>query len=301
MKMVTVHLNALPFKMGDFPSASHITSAKALSRSDAPFRIRKRRRKSSDLRFNERWNCPHGCGKFYRKTSSRSIRDHLAECTNKITDHAGDSAPLTASVGQQIGRTERANGPIVCFPPVGPQSIIHSMGFNGPTMLMQSPGNAILSQPMLQQQPTYVLSNHMHQPHVFGNTSGYVSLGLRNATSPTEITHIMGPPTQSVVLLQGQPWDMLPRVHQYSPHVESLRMVPVGGNDLSLSARFGPLKSEKLGHTATPLQIQRLQHVNMKAEMIRADELSAARILSGICGDARSQEEEPPQISSRSG
>ncbi|GAB5356237.1 hypothetical protein AAMO2058_000273700 [Amorphochlora amoebiformis] len=38
------------------------------------------RRKSSELSEKERWYCPVGCGKFYRRTSSRSIRKHMEMC-----------------------------------------------------------------------------------------------------------------------------------------------------------------------------------------------------------------------------
>jgi len=40
---------------------------------------RKRRRKSSELENSERWTCPAGCGKFFRRSSTKSIRDHLEQ------------------------------------------------------------------------------------------------------------------------------------------------------------------------------------------------------------------------------
>mmetsp|Transcript_24922 Transcript_24922/g.44319 ORF Transcript_24922/g.44319 Transcript_24922/m.44319 type:complete len:305 (+) Transcript_24922:130-1044(+) len=40
-----------------------------------------KRRLSCDLMEKERWYCPHLCGKFYRKSSTVSIRTHIETCT----------------------------------------------------------------------------------------------------------------------------------------------------------------------------------------------------------------------------
>eukprot|EP00466_Bigelowiella_natans_P001189 jgi/Bigna1/89067/estExt_fgenesh1_pg.C_430044 len=42
--------------------------------------VKKRRRKSHELREDEKWRCPSGCGKFFRKTSTLSIHKHIREC-----------------------------------------------------------------------------------------------------------------------------------------------------------------------------------------------------------------------------
>lgn len=41
---------------------------------------RAKRRKSTDLPETERWNCPLQCGKYFRRTSSRSIAEHMKGC-----------------------------------------------------------------------------------------------------------------------------------------------------------------------------------------------------------------------------
>eukprot|EP00467_Chlorarachnion_reptans_P008950 CAMPEP_0114499536 /NCGR_PEP_ID=MMETSP0109-20121206/7473_1 /TAXON_ID=29199 /ORGANISM="Chlorarachnion reptans, Strain CCCM449" /LENGTH=443 /DNA_ID=CAMNT_0001677117 /DNA_START=267 /DNA_END=1598 /DNA_ORIENTATION=+ len=46
-------------------------------------RKRKKRRSALDLEDAERWNCPFRCGKFYKNTSTKSIHNHLEECTNR--------------------------------------------------------------------------------------------------------------------------------------------------------------------------------------------------------------------------
>ena len=43
------------------------------------------RRKPEELKLEERWNCPYGCGKYFKKTSSRSIQKHTVECPNRTT------------------------------------------------------------------------------------------------------------------------------------------------------------------------------------------------------------------------
>mmetsp|Transcript_15003 Transcript_15003/g.27002 ORF Transcript_15003/g.27002 Transcript_15003/m.27002 type:complete len:280 (+) Transcript_15003:104-943(+) len=43
------------------------------------YRLHKRRL-SCHLREEEKWYCPHGCGKFYRKSSTVSIRTHKEKC-----------------------------------------------------------------------------------------------------------------------------------------------------------------------------------------------------------------------------
>jgi len=47
---------------------------------ESEFRKVPRRRLPHELDEKERWYCPNQCGKFYRKTSSKSIRKHLREC-----------------------------------------------------------------------------------------------------------------------------------------------------------------------------------------------------------------------------
>ncbi|GAB5355647.1 hypothetical protein AAMO2058_000223600 [Amorphochlora amoebiformis] len=44
-----------------------------------------KRRKGSDLAEHEKWYCPFRCGKFYRKTSTRSIRRHRSECAFHVS------------------------------------------------------------------------------------------------------------------------------------------------------------------------------------------------------------------------
>eukprot|EP00466_Bigelowiella_natans_P009292 jgi/Bigna1/76013/fgenesh1_pg.38_\ len=44
-----------------------------------------KRRKGCDLAEHEKWYCPYRCGKFYRKTSTRSIRRHRNECAFQLS------------------------------------------------------------------------------------------------------------------------------------------------------------------------------------------------------------------------
>lgn len=45
-----------------------------------------RRRASTELGEHERWNCPFGCGKFFRSTSTRSVRRHRENCPIRPSD-----------------------------------------------------------------------------------------------------------------------------------------------------------------------------------------------------------------------
>ncbi|GAB5356949.1 hypothetical protein AAMO2058_000332100 [Amorphochlora amoebiformis] len=42
------------------------------------------KRRSEELRDEEKWRCPYKCGKYYRKTSTRSIQKHLVTCDLKL-------------------------------------------------------------------------------------------------------------------------------------------------------------------------------------------------------------------------
>jgi hypothetical protein len=42
-----------------------------------------RRRAPGELAEHERWNCPWGCGKFYRLTSTESVRKHTNTCSQR--------------------------------------------------------------------------------------------------------------------------------------------------------------------------------------------------------------------------
>lgn len=48
----------------------------------------RKRRKAHELLDNERWNCPHGCGKFFRKTSTLSIHKHKLQCPLRVSTGA---------------------------------------------------------------------------------------------------------------------------------------------------------------------------------------------------------------------
>lgn len=70
-------------------------------------RTRNRRRKASELQTGERWICPNGCGRFYRFTSTTSIKDHgsvcpLAQQEDGLPDVASALPPL------ESGRTNLA-------------------------------------------------------------------------------------------------------------------------------------------------------------------------------------------------
>ena len=70
-------------------------------------RKRKKRRSAMDLSENERWNCPFGCGKFYRNTSTKSIHSHLQECprrtsSTKTADSVGRSGSTNAEKRRKI-------------------------------------------------------------------------------------------------------------------------------------------------------------------------------------------------------
>jgi hypothetical protein len=54
----------------------------------------KKRRKSHELAPHERWNCPYGCGRFFRSTSTKSIQSHKITCPLKMQD--GDTAASSA-------------------------------------------------------------------------------------------------------------------------------------------------------------------------------------------------------------
>lgn len=64
-----------------------------------------KRRKGSDLAEHEKWYCPFRCGKFYRKTSTRSIRRHRNECAFHISVRKAlspGSASSPALAGAQL-------------------------------------------------------------------------------------------------------------------------------------------------------------------------------------------------------
>ena len=59
--------------------AGSASSSAALSAPTSK-KTRKKRRKSTDLPEHERWYCPLSCGKYFRRTSSRSITEHMKNC-----------------------------------------------------------------------------------------------------------------------------------------------------------------------------------------------------------------------------
>jgi len=50
-----------------------------------------RRRTADELDEEEKWYCPKRCGKFYRKTSTKSIQKHRVTCTGKQEDESQTS------------------------------------------------------------------------------------------------------------------------------------------------------------------------------------------------------------------
>eukprot|EP00468_Gymnochlora_sp_CCMP2014_P012963 CAMPEP_0167750062 /NCGR_PEP_ID=MMETSP0110_2-20121227/5774_1 /TAXON_ID=629695 /ORGANISM="Gymnochlora sp., Strain CCMP2014" /LENGTH=330 /DNA_ID=CAMNT_0007635325 /DNA_START=91 /DNA_END=1083 /DNA_ORIENTATION=+ len=61
-----------------------LNAGKAGSAANGNVAPKPKRRKGSDLAEHEKWYCPFRCGKFYRKTSTRSIRRHRAECAFQV-------------------------------------------------------------------------------------------------------------------------------------------------------------------------------------------------------------------------
>mmetsp|Transcript_41276 Transcript_41276/g.68957 ORF Transcript_41276/g.68957 Transcript_41276/m.68957 type:complete len:469 (+) Transcript_41276:153-1559(+) len=60
--------------------------------------VQKRRRKPSELTEKERWYCKYGCGKFYRRTSSRSIAEHSVSCHKRPADADSTESSKAAKI-----------------------------------------------------------------------------------------------------------------------------------------------------------------------------------------------------------
>jgi len=70
--------------------------------------LRRMKRRPEELRDDEKWKCPHHCGKFYRKTSTRSIQKHLATCPPPPPDCA---APTVGGISRKRNRDEAPTSP----------------------------------------------------------------------------------------------------------------------------------------------------------------------------------------------
>ena len=57
-------------------------------------RKQKKRRKNAELLEHERWNCPNGCGTFFRSTSTKSIHRHKRYTTATHSSQLNDTATM---------------------------------------------------------------------------------------------------------------------------------------------------------------------------------------------------------------
>eukprot|EP00808_Paulinella_micropora_P023088 g956.t1 len=86
-------------------------------------RFQKKRRKAMQLDFQERWNCPFGCGKYYRRTSTKSIQGHMCEMMQKRGAPGAAYPALSALVPQgrpQPAAAQMATVAVQASNPTGP-------------------------------------------------------------------------------------------------------------------------------------------------------------------------------------
>jgi len=81
--------------------------------------VQKRRRKPSELTEKERWYCKYGCGKFYRRTSSRSIAEHSMRCHKRPADadstgSSKDTKGKGIINGSSVSVSKSTNNPTEC-------------------------------------------------------------------------------------------------------------------------------------------------------------------------------------------
>ena len=62
---------------------------------------RHKRRQPWELQEKEKWHCPNGCGKFYRRTSSKSIQAHFLRCPRATPAQKGQARARTAAQGKK--------------------------------------------------------------------------------------------------------------------------------------------------------------------------------------------------------
>ena len=122
------------------PASSSSKSGADAAATDGTQAHPRRRRKSKDLPERERWNCPSGCGRFYRSTSTVSIQKHKFECSLLRNFYPQHMAPRSF-------KRQRLYGDNMAWQP----SRSPGMLYNGPGMLPlmpMHPGMMGFGQPM---------------------------------------------------------------------------------------------------------------------------------------------------------
>ena len=84
-------------------AAAASASSSTASSSQTTKKSRKKRRKSTDLPEHERWYCPLQCGKYFRRTSSRSITEHMKNCPSIKKKVEPDATGSMAAADQSSG------------------------------------------------------------------------------------------------------------------------------------------------------------------------------------------------------
>jgi hypothetical protein len=92
---------------------------------------KRKRRRSAELAAHEKWVCPRGCGKYYRTTSTRSIREHAATCNGiPVTTHvhirtvsAATAAATKANKTAIVTATTSSTRPLPVVIPGSPSSM----------------------------------------------------------------------------------------------------------------------------------------------------------------------------------
>lgn len=95
---IVAHRSTCEYEATQNPGADIVVEEKAFPRRR---RKNKPRRSSSELQERERWYCPFGCGKFYKRTSTKSVSSHRALCAAQFTAAAAALAASTASEGNR--------------------------------------------------------------------------------------------------------------------------------------------------------------------------------------------------------
>ncbi len=116
LQRVQTHLGGLAPREGGKNSGVGEGSTQRMPEQQKPKGQHKpKRRKGAELAEHEKWHCPFQCGKFYRKTSTRSIRRHRNECKYRAVQNrdaldsalggrvvAGKAAGVTPSTRVQL-------------------------------------------------------------------------------------------------------------------------------------------------------------------------------------------------------
>eukprot|EP00471_Norrisiella_sphaerica_P009211 CAMPEP_0184497314 /NCGR_PEP_ID=MMETSP0113_2-20130426/36144_1 /TAXON_ID=91329 /ORGANISM="Norrisiella sphaerica, Strain BC52" /LENGTH=549 /DNA_ID=CAMNT_0026884347 /DNA_START=53 /DNA_END=1698 /DNA_ORIENTATION=+ len=171
--------------VGGMNGLSSIASSPSVSSLVPP---KPKRRKGSDLAEHEKWYCPFHCGKFYRKTSTRSIRRHRSECAFQIRSAIRDvqSVPASSPALSATSNTSQLPSPAL----VAQSPCVRSLKTNGQQITGDfdyAAGSGAVQKPVFQATPGHKFQ--LTQYPLTATTAAQRPSGFTRVTETKTATH----------------------------------------------------------------------------------------------------------------